>query len=186
MDMTPGPVAASPSPRPHPARPAGFSLIETLTAIAVLAVILVVAAASFGNVFTGNRMFAAQSSLSSALALARSESSLRGVPVVVSASSPASGNEFGGGWTVFADLDGDGTLGAGEPELRRQDALTGGVVVKTGGPTAVTYTPSGFLSPATSVTFRFCRSVTNVDHVREYALVVQPNGMSDVDATACP
>jgi len=164
----------------------GFSLIEMLTVVGVMTILLMVAAAGFGNMFRSNRLYSSQGQFASALAFARSEAVTRGLPVVVSATSSTSGNEFGGGWTVYVDANGNGSLDGGETELRKQDALPTDIVAKTGGTSSLTFGSAGFLVPTTAVTVRFCRASTAVDPAPEYTVVVQPNGLADVTQVACP
>ena len=182
-------VPVAPTQRSRPlasCRHAGFTLIEMLTTVSVLVVLLVIGAVSFNSTFKSNRLFSAQDELVTSLALARSESALRGVPVVLTASASVSGNQFGGGWTVYADANGNGAFDVGEPLLRRQEALPGDIVAKTGAATSITFGPNGFLVPPTAVTVDFCRDVVTSDQVTEYRLTVQPNGMSDISTITCP
>jgi type IV fimbrial biogenesis protein FimT len=164
----------------------GFTLVELLTTLAVMVVLLVIGAASFSSTLQSNRLYSVQSELAASLALARSESSLRGVPVILVANVPIAGNEFGGGWTVFADANGNGALDAGEPQLRTQEALPTQITARTDGATSITFQPSGFLLPVSAITVRVCRTLSTSDRVPEYALTVQPNGMTDVSVTTCP
>jgi type IV fimbrial biogenesis protein FimT len=164
----------------------GFTLIEMMTTVAVLVVLLVIGAVSFSTTFKSNRLYSAQNELATSLALARSEAALRGVPVVLTATVSATGNEFGGGWTVYADLNGNGAFDAGEPVLRNQEALPDDIVATTGAATSFTFGSNGFLVPANAITVSICRSVVTSDVVTEYTVVVQPNGMTDVSTTTCP
>jgi type IV fimbrial biogenesis protein FimT len=165
----------------------GFTLIEMMTTLAVLVVLLVIGAVSFGSALKSNRLYSVQSELAASLALARSESALRGVPVVLVANTSTSGNEFGGGWKVYADVNSSGTFDVGDLELRKQEALPGDIVAKTvGAETSITYSPSGFLVPVNTITVRICKSSVTSDNVAEYELTVQPNGMTDVNEITCP
>ena len=141
----------------------------------------------FSGALKSNRLYSIQGELAASLALARSESSLRGVPVVLVGLTSVTGNEFGGGWRVYADLNASGTFDAGEPELRNQEALPGDIVARTvGAETSITFSPNGFLVPATPITVQVCKSSVTSDNAAEYALFVQPNGMFDVSAITCP
>jgi type IV fimbrial biogenesis protein FimT len=182
-------TAESPTTRSTPpagCRQDGFTLIEMMTTVVVLIVLLVIGAVSFNTTFKSNRLYSAQNELATSLALARSEAALRGVPVVLTATASATGNEFGGGWTVYADLNANGAFDAGEPVLRSQDGLPGDIVAKTGAATSVTFGSNGFLVPANAITVSICKSVVTSDVVTEYTVVVQPNGMTDVSTTTCP
>jgi len=168
-------------------RRGGFTAIEMMTTLAVVLVLLVIGTLSFSSALKSNRLYSIQGELAASLALARSESSLRGVPVVLVGITSVAGNELGGGWRVYADLNSSGTLDAGEPELRKQEALPGDVVARTvGAETSITFSPNGFLVPATPITVQVCKSSVTSDNVAEYALIVQPNGMTDVSTIVCP
>ena len=164
----------------------GFTLIEMMTTVSVLVVLLVIGAVSFNSFFSSNRLYTVQNEIVSSLALARSESALRGVPVLLKASASTSGNEFGGGWTVFADLNSNDAFDSGEPVLRTQEAVPGDVVAKTGTVSSITFSPNGFLVPPTAVVVNICRANTSTPVVPEYQLTVQPNGMTDVTPFTCP
>jgi type IV fimbrial biogenesis protein FimT len=167
-------------------RKEGFTLIEMMTTVSVLVVLLVIGAVSFNSTFKSNRLYSVQGEIAASLALARSESALRGVPVLLMASASTSGNEFGGGWTVFADLNSNDAFDSGEPVLRTQEAVPGDVVAKTGTVSSITFSPNGFLVPPTAVVVNICRASVTGDVVPEYQLTVQPNGMTDVSTFTCP
>jgi len=50
------------------------------------------------------------------------------------AALPVCGGELEAGWIVFEDRDGDITVDAGEPILRRYPAVAGNIVIDTDGP----------------------------------------------------
>jgi type IV fimbrial biogenesis protein FimT len=197
MDSSFTPPARVPNPRRKRAptrrprlsaahRQEGFTLIEMMTTVSVLVVLLVIGAVSFNSTFSSNRLYSVQSEIVSSLALARSESALRGVPVLLKASASAAGNEFGGGWTVFADLNSNDAFDSGEPVLRTQEAVPGDVVAKTGTVSSITFSPNGFLVPPVAVVVNICRANVTSPVVPEYQLTVQPNGMTDVTPFTCP
>lgn len=68
----------------------GFTLIELMVTITVLAVLLGIGIPSFRSMIENNRIAAASNDLVSALQLARSEAIKRGIPVVLCASSDQS------------------------------------------------------------------------------------------------
>lgn len=80
----------------------GFTMIELLVTLAVLAIILAVAVPGFQEFTRRNQLASATNNLVSSLALARSEAVKRATRVTV-----ASG-DWGGGWEVFVDT---GTVG---------------------------------------------------------------------------
>lgn len=78
----------------------GFTLVELLVTVAVLAVVLGIAVPSYQSFISRNRLAATTNELVSALALARSEAVKRAKPVsVVSA-------DWSAGWEVSVDEDG--------------------------------------------------------------------------------
>ena len=162
----------------------GFTLIELLATMVVLVILTTIAAPHLSSTVSNNRAYAAQAELLASLALARSEAVTRGVPVAVGAAMPTSGNEFGGGWTVWVDQNGHGALDVGEVVLRTHESLPSNAV-KIGGPTTpVSYGSMGFLRTAGTVNMSVCP--VGYSH-KGFAITIQPNGLSDVDsAAACP
>jgi type IV fimbrial biogenesis protein FimT len=162
----------------------GFTLIELLATMAVLVILCTIAATQLSSSASNNRAYTAQSELVASLALARSEAMRRGIPVVVTAAAPAMGNQFGGGWTVWADANGNGVMDSADPVLRTHEAMPSSALTITGSVTAITYNTMGFLQPAGAVNLKICaKSYAKTG----YAIAIQPNGMSDVDPqAACP
>jgi type IV fimbrial biogenesis protein FimT len=133
-------------------RQTGFTLIELMTGLMLLAILTALAAPSFRQFTRESRASAAQNDLVAALALARSESLRRAVPVAVCASTNGAacsgGDDWSDGWLVFTDSSGaagdlDGTdvllqVFSGYPA---DLALTGAA-----GRTSIQYLPSGMIS----------------------------------------
>ncbi len=97
-------------------RSRGFTLIELMVTIAVLAIALAVTVPSFREFVRRNHLAAATNNVASALALARSEAVKRATRVTVAPSS-----NWTSGWQVFVDDPVTGTVGvydAGETLLR--------------------------------------------------------------------
>lgn len=105
-------------------RAAGFTLLELIIALLVLAVLLSIGAPSFSNLLAESRLREQHRGLISTLRLARTEAEQRGVRVVVCAraSDTACGSDWRAGWIAFVDeLAGTpNALDAGESVLRRQ------------------------------------------------------------------
>ena len=160
-----------------PAAARGFTLIELLATLSVLVILTSLAAASLSSTVSNNRIYATQTEFVASLALARSEAARRGLNVMLSATAPASGNAFAGGWQVWVDTDGNGTLDTGEPILRTHEAIPGSILVGDGTTTSIGFTPMGFLSQAGAVDVKVCASDGNV---AGFDISIQPNGMADV------
>ena len=175
-------------------RQRGFTLLETLIALAVTAVLLGIALPNLTEYSSSRAVRAKATALSGALRLARAESIRRGSRVTVCPSvdtnalppSCAGGNEWNTGWLVFEDV---GNNAAFDPPadslIRVQNAFSDpGTVTSTGGG-AVTFFPNGvsiggqrnFLlstsqtgsTNAEHFARRICQTVSGSTRVKKYA-----------------
>jgi type IV fimbrial biogenesis protein FimT len=157
-------------------RQRGFTLIELLVTITVLVILSSIAATSYSTSVNNNRLYASQNEFVAYLALARSEAARRGVPVVLSATAPTSGNAFGGGWTVWIDINGNGSFDTGEPLLRSHEALPSTILIGDGTTTSITFNPTGFLA-AGAVDIKLCATDPAL---ASFDIAIQANGLTDV------
>lgn len=160
-----------------PGRIRGFTLIELCVALSVLAILAGIAAASMSSTVTKNRLYASQDEFVAYVTFARSEAVRRGVPVVIGASAPVSGNAFGGGWIVWVDDNGNDVYDAGETLLRSHEALPSNVVIGDGAASTITFTPMGFLAPLSSIDVKLCSADASLGG---FDITIQPNGLTDV------
>jgi type IV fimbrial biogenesis protein FimT len=161
----------------RPCRIRGFTLIELCATLSVLAILASIAAGSMSSTLTKNRLYAAQDEFVAYVTFARSEAVRRGVPVVIGASAPVSGNAFGGGWNVWVDDNGNDSYDAGETLLRSHEALPSNIVIGDGAVSTITFTPMGFLAPSTSVDVKLCSADAAVGG---FDITIQPSGLTDV------
>jgi len=154
----------------------GFTLIELLVTITVLVILSSIAASSYSTSVNNNRLYASQNEFVAYLALARSEAARRGVPVILSAAAPTSGNAFGGGWTVWVDSNGSGSFDTGEPLLRSHEALPSTILIGDGTTTSITFNPTGFLS-AGAIDIKLCATDPAL---ASFDITIQANGLTDV------
>lgn len=118
------------------ARVCGFTLLELMTAIAVLAVLMGIGVPAFTSIMRNSQIAAESGNLVAALTLARSEALKRGVRVSVcgaaGANVCAAPANWSNGWIVFVDDFGAiGTIDPNDEPLQSWTAPANGVVVNT-------------------------------------------------------
>jgi|SRR6185369_442392 type IV fimbrial biogenesis protein FimT len=175
-------------------RQSGFSLLELMTAVAVLAILLGLGVPSFSQMIRTNRVVADTNALVVALSAARSEAVKRGLPTAVCArSAPTSDvcrtgtdNDWGSGWLVFVDAVGTaGVIDVGDEILQRFDAAPSGVSVLTNNRPAVRFAATGLPpSGAVDTTFTIRHSVCIGDNLR--TVKITATGRLHTNKRACP
>lgn len=172
----PAGVARRMSRAPSVAR--GFTLTELLASLSVLMILSTLAATSMSSMLNGNRIYATQTEFVASLALARSEAVRRGVPVMVGATAAATGNAFGGGWTVWADNNTNGVFdSSSDTMLRSHEGLPSNIQVGDGATTTFGFNAMGFLTQGAAVDIKVCPSDGSV---AGFDISIQPNGIVDV------
>ncbi|PKO31731.1 MAG: general secretion pathway protein GspH [Betaproteobacteria bacterium HGW-Betaproteobacteria-9] len=138
----------------------GFTLVELLVTLSVLAVLLSLAVPSFSETLRGWRRDSATRAFTTHLQLARTQAIKASRKVIMCPSSDgesctADSTEWKNGWLVYVDLDNDGAIDTGE-EIAVRTALSG--VASMSGTDAVEeliFLPSGLMgSSATTVTVK--------------------------------
>jgi type IV fimbrial biogenesis protein FimT len=161
---------------------AGFSLIELMTVTIIIGIAAGIAIPSLTSFLQTSQQKTIQSEFQAAMALARSEAIKRNFPVSVVANAPVAGNAFGGGWTVWADLNSNGVIDPGE-SIRVHAALPTSVTLN-GPANIVTFNGKGFLNPLAAVQLKVCPAPPTS---RGYLVTIQANGLADVAPnTPCP
>jgi type IV fimbrial biogenesis protein FimT len=138
----------------------GFTLIELMMSLAVLAVLAAAAAPAFGNLIHGTEAQASRSALTTALNTARIFAASKTAHVVVcpSADQQHCGDttEWQHGWLIFIDGNRDGERDDGEELLSAAQPQPAGVAItSTAGRTRVAYRPDGS-SVGSNVTLTVC------------------------------
>jgi len=142
-------------------RPAlGFTLVELMMAITVVAILLVIAVPSFRDAALGSRLSAVANNLLASVQLARSEAIKRNQTVTLCASANGSSCAASGDWEQgWIILDADNNV------INRQDVLPAGLKVLQAG--IIVAPATTFLTPlqfqpigigATAATFTVCRA----------------------------
>lgn len=99
-----------------PVRQAGFTLVELMITLAVLAVLLAIGLPNFQQSLRNNRVATTTNDMIAAISLARSEAirNTRGGAICASANGTTCIADWSQGWIVWRDGDGNGVPGAGE------------------------------------------------------------------------
>lgn len=108
----------------------GFTLVEQLACLAVLGVLSAIALPGLRQFMQAQQVTGATHALHASLLLARSEAVKRNRPVLVDNGD----GDWASGWRVYADLNDNGRLDAGEPLIRVTARLSGEVVARGNAP----------------------------------------------------
>jgi len=133
-------------------RTAGFTLIEMLLVLSLLAILLALAVPAFGSALRSRRLDAAADALAGDIRLARSTATRLSRPVDICAhdgagrcATPA---DWSRGWLVFIDRTADHRPGPGDALVVQRGAPTGVVVRLRNGARAdrLSFRPNGMLA----------------------------------------
>lgn len=150
-------------------RSRGFSIIELVTVVAIVAIMLGMAVPSFQEFIVNYRTSVQTNDLLSDLAIARSEA----VKYARQTEVRAETGDWTDGWIVWTDLDGDGNVdepevvkrhGEAEPEFTIEAGDTGGLpaTVVAFGVTGTVIAPAG----TNPIEFAICRPDNDADRSR--------------------
>jgi type IV fimbrial biogenesis protein FimT len=169
----------------------GFTLIELMTAIAVLGVLFAFAIPSFRELTRSNRTTAAQNDLVTALTYTRSEAVRRGTPVSICRTPSNSTTCLTGGtspfswatgWIVFEDTGATAGVWDSGEEILQSSADLNTDMVLTSTRRNVQYTATGTTSAAATFTLRANGCVGQ--KARQVAVTII--GSLSATSTACP
>ncbi len=107
-------------PTPLKRSPRGFTLIELIVTIAMIAILLMLAAPSLVAYQRNSELTSTANSLLATMTAARAEAMKAGRNAYV---VPASGEDWATGWFGYVDLDGSGDYSSGEPKFGEQGPL---------------------------------------------------------------
>ena len=158
--------------RSIPAFTHGFTAIELLTVMAIIAIIAAIAMPDLSNLLVNQRLRAAGTDLMSSLIVARSEAIKRNGPVEV---RPASGTDWTQGWVVQAT--------ASNEQLDKKNPLGSNVTVSLA-PASIAYQHNGRLTSATTNKVQFSDSRSG-SALSPRCLVIDPSGIPKLILGAC-
>lgn len=158
----------------------GYSIIELMTVVAIVAIMLGFAVPSFQEFITNYRTSVQTNDLLSDLAIARSEA----VKYARRTEVRAEGGDWGNGWIVWTDLNADGNPdteevvkrhGVAEPEFTIRAGDVGGnpAPIVAFGVTGTVVAPAG----AVRVEFAICRP--DNDPQKSRGIVLIPSGRAE-------
>lgn len=149
----------------------GFTAIEGLVVILIVAVLAAVALPNLRSFIANSQSKAASQDVVADMTLARSEAIKRNLPVTVTANE---GN-WAKGWAVSAD----GTT------LRTRAALPDGVTVSGVGGSTLTFGTNGRLSADTVTSLQKWTIKSSATGVQERCVVITPTGAARSKTGAC-
>lgn len=138
-------------------RQAGLTLAELLVTLAVVAILLGVAIPSYQGLVERRQADGANSGMVNAVNMARSEAMKRGGGVMIAPLDDADAdNEWGAGWHVFVDENGDGDFDDGTDEVIQQfDGVPDGMTMDgPDGADAIAFSSRGF--PSAPIAIELC------------------------------
>lgn len=164
----------------------GFTLVELMIALAVLAIMVAIATPSFREISLNNRSSSSINNLLADLSMARSEA----VKVARTASVAALGGDWNTGWEVFEDTNGNGVRDAGEELIKTAPPVNlghegtanlftlrgvSGAAAGSDAVVAVTFGALGQIrTPADGARFALCRP--GGDAARSTGIRIDPSG----------
>jgi type IV fimbrial biogenesis protein FimT len=152
----------------------GFSIVELMIAITIVAILLTMAVPTFKDASLASQLRSSANNLLSSARLARSEAIKRNVPVTLCVSTNGTTCAGGGweqGWIVMT----------GGAVLHRQYAAPRGYrIIETGGQTSLTFPPWG--AGATPATLTVCRASPSTG-AQERVISIDASGRADVRRT---
>lgn len=168
----------------------GFTLVELMIVVVLLAIVLMLGVPSFTSFVRNNNLIAANNEFATALSLARTAAIREGAGAVIEAAAGSpSTNEWGQGFTVspWDDSDNDGVVDSGEvgTAMRLFSAFDSNVTLdSTNGTRSISFMHTGQLNSGSALVFRLCDSRTG-ETGREFTLNLL--GSFDLDREyTCP
>ena len=139
------------TPRRH-RRDGGFTMIEMMAAMVIIAIVGAISIPSFMTMIRNRRLTTVANDMLGSLMNARTEAVKRQSQVVLCATpdatlaQPVCSGNGATGWVVFQDTNGNWALDAGEPIIERRPDIDTTITVRSDG-SIIAFSPSGFAVP---------------------------------------
>lgn len=130
---------------------AGFTLVELIVTLAVLAILLTLAAPSYNSFIRNQRVKTAAFDLMSSINYARSEAIKRNGDVSINATG-----DWTSGWKVKFDINDDGDIDDDVDTLREQAAHSDIDIIASPDVNTFTYQRTGRISGTANLSFTIC------------------------------
>jgi prepilin-type N-terminal cleavage/methylation domain-containing protein len=149
----------------------GFTLIELIVVVALLAIVSSIAAPGLRSFASGQRVKALSFDLTADLLFARSEALKRGVSVTM---TPTTGTDWNQGWKVSS----------GGTDLSTRQASNESLVF-TGAPSSITFNAWGRVSSPTSAVRMTVKSSVTSNTSATRCIQLDPSGRASAKVGAC-
>ena len=168
----------------------GFTVIELLIVVVVMAILIAIAAPSLRTMIIGNQIRSVAGDLVSDMAISRSEASKRSLRVVLcktdNQSTCNSGATWNDGWIAFVDADGNGQRDTGtglEPLIRVKQAMPTSVAINAGGLNSLQFRAIGIAGAVANITI--CPATTGTGIAGRNIVMTVLGKVQSTTATTC-
>ncbi len=168
----------------HPPRGRGFTLIELMVTIVVVAVLLTIAVPSMREFILSSTLTSYANDVVASTHLARSEAFKRNIPVSMCVSANGTSCTTGNwsqGWVVFLNPNRNATIDAGDTILQRRQVPSGtGLSITSTGGATLHFDPTGVDVTETTVTI--CQNTPTAGS-QERVVTMSATGRTSVTKT---